>query len=511
MTKKILILSANPKNTQALRLDEEVREIEDGLRQSKKRSEFKIQIAMAVRLRDIRRALLQHEPHIVHFSGHGDTRGILLEDESGNAVLVSPDALAGLFELFKDKVVCVLLNSCYSETQAVAINNHIPYVIGMSHAVPDKAALEFAIGFYDGLGAGKSIEEAYLFGKNAIQLYGFPQHLNPVLKKKANQILDQKRKLGEITSPENAIDYMLMFAQDNAQPGNWAGFNRLEAEIGNLLWAVRESYKSGQWQKVLEFRRVLGDFLYWKGFWDEAIEIGKWSFEAADRLGDQKEQAWCALYPLARVYFYKRSYDEAKYWSEQSLQLFKQQKEDYGVAAACRYLGRALQAKGDLEQANNLFLEGFEKARQFNVTDSNKNLQGHLLAALASVHFERGQYIDAQRKYEDALMLYKDTNDKAGIAEMLHQMGNIAFQLGNYSEADRLLQNSLKTVESIHSEQMEAEVFYSQALLAEKQGKLDLAQEKLQYASERFQSVRAGEGLERSEKMLNRIKKALGN
>ena len=38
--KKILILAANPKDTTRLRLDEEVREIKEGLRLSKKRDLF---------------------------------------------------------------------------------------------------------------------------------------------------------------------------------------------------------------------------------------------------------------------------------------------------------------------------------------------------------------------------------------------------------------------------------------------------------------------------------------
>jgi hypothetical protein len=69
--KKILILTANPKNTDKLRLDEEVREIEEGLQRSRRRDQFEIISRWAVRPDDLRRALLDHEPQIVHFSGIG--------------------------------------------------------------------------------------------------------------------------------------------------------------------------------------------------------------------------------------------------------------------------------------------------------------------------------------------------------------------------------------------------------------------------------------------------------
>ena len=86
--------------------------------------------------------------------------------------------------MFTAHIECVLLNACYSEVQADAIVQHIPYVIGMSKEIGDKASIEFAIGFYAALGAGKSIEFSYQFGCNAIQLAGIPEHLTPVLKKK---------------------------------------------------------------------------------------------------------------------------------------------------------------------------------------------------------------------------------------------------------------------------------------------------------------------------------------
>ncbi len=54
--KKILILSANPTNTEKLRLDEEVREIQAGLERAKIREQFEIITKWAVRPDDLRRA-----------------------------------------------------------------------------------------------------------------------------------------------------------------------------------------------------------------------------------------------------------------------------------------------------------------------------------------------------------------------------------------------------------------------------------------------------------------------
>ena len=183
--KTILILASNPKTTTPLRLDEEVREIDAGLQRAKKRELFDLKQRWAVRVQEVYQSLLDFKPQVVHFSGHGSgDDGLVLEDETGKVRLVETVALSGLFELFANTIECVVLNACYSEVQASAIATHIPYVIGMNKEIGDRAAIKFATGFYNALGAGESVEFAYKLGCNVIQLDGIAEHLTPVLKKK---------------------------------------------------------------------------------------------------------------------------------------------------------------------------------------------------------------------------------------------------------------------------------------------------------------------------------------
>jgi len=183
-TQTILFLTANPKGTGRLRVDQELRGIAEGLQRAQKRDQFKLEQRWAVRPREIYRAMLDVAPQIIHFSGHGEgDQGLVFEDDIGNAKLVNGAALAGLFKLYQ--VTCVVLNGCYSEVQAKAIGQYIPYVIGMNQAIGDKAAIAFAVGFYDALGAGRPIEFAYELGCSAIRLEGIDEHLTPVLLKQS--------------------------------------------------------------------------------------------------------------------------------------------------------------------------------------------------------------------------------------------------------------------------------------------------------------------------------------
>jgi CHAT domain len=186
---KILFLGANPKNTTRLRIDEELREIDQQLRLSTARERLSLAQAHAVRANDLQQALIDNEPQIVHFSGHGDTEGIAIEDEQGNAHLISNEAVSDLFGLFKDNVKCVLLNACFSESQAKAILQHIPYVIGMRAEMPDEAAIKFSVGFYKAIAAGKTLEFAFNLGVNAIKLEGIDATLVPQLMKSQNDLM----------------------------------------------------------------------------------------------------------------------------------------------------------------------------------------------------------------------------------------------------------------------------------------------------------------------------------
>ncbi|NJK41325.1 MAG: CHAT domain-containing protein [Acaryochloridaceae cyanobacterium SU_2_1] len=179
----ILFLASNPDGLR--QVGQELREIKEGLRRSQFRDQFTLNPCLDVRTRDIQRALLDALPQIVHFAGNGTGEaGLMFEDEAGNPKLVDGAALAGLFALFAEDIRCVVLNGCYSEVQARAIAQHIEYVVGMQQEISAQAAIAFAVGFYDALGAGRDVESAFKLGCSAIRMEGIEEHLTPVLLKK---------------------------------------------------------------------------------------------------------------------------------------------------------------------------------------------------------------------------------------------------------------------------------------------------------------------------------------
>ncbi|MCP4695632.1 MAG: CHAT domain-containing protein [Gammaproteobacteria bacterium] len=171
MPHTILILAANPKDTQSLRVSEELRDILANLRDAKYAEHLQARTVLATRPDDAGRAMLKYKPRIVHFAGHGEgADGIVLENDAGETQLASTQALQRLFRTFAEHVDCVVLNACYSQVQAEAIAEHIPVVAGMRRAVSDETSVAFASAFYQAIGNGETYRKAYDYALSIVEL-----------------------------------------------------------------------------------------------------------------------------------------------------------------------------------------------------------------------------------------------------------------------------------------------------------------------------------------------------
>lgn len=170
---KILFLAANPTDISRIRVDKELRDVEERISIGSHRDQFDLIPSTAVRPCDLRRGLLKHKPHILHFSGHGSTTaGIVLEDDDGKTRVVSAEDLAELLGILKDNLRVVVLNACYSALQASGITKAIDCAIGMNDKIGDRSAITFSAGFYESLAFGRSVDEAFRLAVNDLKTNG---------------------------------------------------------------------------------------------------------------------------------------------------------------------------------------------------------------------------------------------------------------------------------------------------------------------------------------------------
>ncbi len=188
---RILFLGANPPKTKRpLSLTQEIARVQDELDRSILRDTISLNQFWDITPVDIARRLLEIKPTIFHFSGHGEpSEGrIVVHKDAENYSIIENEALANILNN-TTSIQCIVLNCCYSEKLAKIIleKTAIKNIIGMSKAIPDKAAISFAKGFYMAIGAGEDYESAYEIGKSIVELEGVNGADIPVFKKLINE------------------------------------------------------------------------------------------------------------------------------------------------------------------------------------------------------------------------------------------------------------------------------------------------------------------------------------
>lgn len=179
----VLFLASNPVDQPQLRLDAEAREIVEMIRKSKHRDSVRFESRWAVQPLDVLQAINEHNPQIVHFSGHGSEQDeIVFQDRDGKAKTVSKDAIVQTMLAGSGDIQLVFFNTCFSHVQADAVVKHVKAAVGMVVEIGDDAARVFAAQFYSSVGFGHSIGRAFEQAKAALMLEGISEENIPVLK-----------------------------------------------------------------------------------------------------------------------------------------------------------------------------------------------------------------------------------------------------------------------------------------------------------------------------------------
>lgn len=184
--KRILMVSANPWDTDRIRLDQEHDVIQEVMEHSQGQERYDIKVLTAARGSRFQDLLLDFKPHIIHYSGHGEEDQLAFDSGGEKAHWISNEILIELFKSAAPVLECVVLNSCRTETLANSVSEHIDFVIGMSQNINDQTAIQFARGFYKALFTGHPYTKAFQQALIGVELAGLPGHLTPRLKIREN-------------------------------------------------------------------------------------------------------------------------------------------------------------------------------------------------------------------------------------------------------------------------------------------------------------------------------------
>ncbi len=146
--KVVLILSANPKDTDETNGNDEINAIRDIFNGKKDNNDYHLEVSAAVTVGRIIEELDSRSPYIIHFIGHGTKKGICVEQDGRSVRLLTNTELETIFKNYSSHLNCLVLNSCDSSAQVEVIKKYIPIIISTADELPNDVAIKYSNAFY---------------------------------------------------------------------------------------------------------------------------------------------------------------------------------------------------------------------------------------------------------------------------------------------------------------------------------------------------------------------------
>lgn len=134
-------------------------------------------------------------------------------------------------------------------------------------------------------------------------------------------------------------------------------------------------------------------------------------------------------------------------YREESLVLYRQLDDDWGIAGELTELGNSALRLGDFESARANLNEALEMHR----VTGDKWYIAHSLLSLALVAWHQSDYTYASACGNESLLLYAELQDRLRVSTVLRNLGHIAWEEGAYGKANLLYQKSVKLAHDIGS------------------------------------------------------------
>lgn len=198
---------------------------------------------------------------------------------------------------------------------------------------------------------------------------------------------------------------------------------------------------------------------------------------------------------LIYLYIFHNRYREAKEVGEKILSNLKRLQDRLGEAYALIALGvLALRKSGNLEEAQKRYEEALTIYQDTNVSLGEANA----LWSLGEISMRLGNLKEARAQYEKALEIYRSIDVKLGEANALLRLGVLAFQTGSLNEALKKYEEAVSIYQLIDAKQGEANTFRALGDLAMQAGNLKEARAQYGKALAIYQFIESKEGESRT-------------
>lgn len=144
--KIILFVASKPIDVGFIRFNQEYQKICDII-EKQDNCQYKIFTQLALKKEDLQNLLEKYKPNILHFSGHGDVKGLVMETRNERTTYADSIYFDNLLQSYS--LEGIYFNACYSGKIIDKINkDYFNYGIGNNDVLNDFLAIDFAENFY---------------------------------------------------------------------------------------------------------------------------------------------------------------------------------------------------------------------------------------------------------------------------------------------------------------------------------------------------------------------------
>ena len=242
------------------------------------------------------------------------------------------------------------------------------------------------------------------------------------------------------------------------------GRNRLETALSLTPGAPKYQRANGL--------RGAGKLALQQGDYHQAMVLSQESLDLFREINDQWGIAR-QMELLGEIAYFQGEYSRAVEMLQESLAIRKAIRDKEGIALSLRQLGVIARDHGDSQQARDLFEQSLALFRELD----DKIFTAQTLNHLGLVEHSSYEYEHANVLFEEAASLYRQLNDKFGLSDVLLNLSTVAKDKGELVQAKTLCEQCLLLKQALGDKRGIAQ---TQANLAE----VSIFQGKYLYASQ---------------------------
>lgn len=331
-------------------------------------------------------------------------------------------------------------------------------------------------------------------------LEGAGYGLHPLTRTYVHAALSAESKSNEakldVSTHRKALRYWIDFAKQNGgRTDNYARYPALDAQWPNLeamasalraLAGINDATGEGSILRDAEAARLLHEladalyqFLYFRGYWIEQIQLQTWAYAANLALGTWSAAGWSA-YWVAFTYYNRGKTEQVDAWATRTAAAMARSGNRRDQAFATRLQGLVAQQRNQWNEASRFYQTALNTYRILGAEED----QAIVLNDMGNLACAQQGYEQAETYYRQALALAEKIGYIEGQTTYTGNLGRLALDYNLPVEARRWYERELILAKQMGYLEMIAHASYGLAQVSEEEGRytdaLAQAQEALQ-------------------------------